>query len=249
MASRGVVPKGDMERDASRLFAMDAGPDRSGAQGAMITPGGWHTVEQGESVESVAYRAGHRWQTVWEHPNNAPLRSARRSPHVLSPGDRVFVPPLERKAVDADTTRRHRFRCENVPSRLRLRFLLGGEPRANAAYVLTVDGVRSEGSTDGDGRIDVPVHPLAARAVLEFTDPQRSHARRRFTLRLRALDPADGGAGLVARLRLLGYADPGPVGEARAADALASFQEANGLPATGEADASTLDALRRLTEG
>ncbi len=212
----------------------------------MITPGTWHTVGQGESVESVAVRAGHRWETLWEHPSNAPLRSARRSPHVLMPGDRVYVPPLEKKALDADTTRRHRFRCENVPSRLRLRFLLGGEPRANAAYVLTVDGVRSEGSTDGDGRVDVPVHPLAARAVLEFTDPQRSHARRVFDLNLRHLDPSAEASGARSRLRHNGY---DVRNDARARDALRSFQERNGLPPTGELDAATQDALSSSAEG
>lgn len=215
----------------------------------MIAPESWHTVAQGESVESVAFRAGHRWQTLWDHPSNAPLRTLRRSAHVLMPGDRVFVPPLEKKALDADTTRRHRYRCENVPSRLRLRFLIDGEPRANAPYVLTVDGERSEGSTDGDGRIDVPVHPLAERAVLEFTDLRRSHARRRFSFRLRQLDPADAESGLLARLRLLGYLQASSADHDRVADALTAFQEERGLSTTGEADDSTLDALRRLTGG
>ncbi|MFO0607883.1 MAG: peptidoglycan-binding domain-containing protein [Polyangiales bacterium] len=212
----------------------------------MITPGGWHTVGQGESVESVAYRAGHRWQTVWEHPSNTPLRELRRSPHVLLPGDRVFVPPLERKAVDADTTRRHRFRCENVPSRLRLRFSIGGAARANAPYVLTVDGVRSEGSTDGDGRIDVPVHPLAGRAVLEFLDEPGRTARRVFDLNLRHLDPSAEASGARSRLRHNGY---DARNDDRARDALRSFQERNGLPPTGELDAATQDALSSSAEG
>lgn len=248
MAARVVISTGSGGARRVATVRLGCGPVLPRGRD-VIAPATWHTVAQGESVESVAVRAGHRWETLWEHPSNAPLRAARRSPHVLMPGDRVFVPPLEKKALDADTTRRHRFRCENVPSRLRLRFLLGDEPRANAAYVLTVDGERVAGVTDGDGRIDVPVHPLAERAELEFTDPRRSHARRRFSFRLRGLDPADQDAGLAARLRLLGYADPGPAAEARAADAVASFQEANGLPATGEADDATLDALRRRTAG
>lgn len=214
----------------------------------MISPDTWHVVGQGESVESVAVRAGHRWQTVWEHPANAPLREVRSSPHVLRPGDRVFVPPLEVKTVDADTTRRHRFRCENVPSRLRLRFLIDGAPRANAPFVLMVDGSRSEGVTDGDGRIDVAVNPVAERALLEFVEAPRSHVRRRFDLRLRCLDPADEASGWVARLRLLGYAIGSARGD-RSLDALKAFQQRNGLPVTGSADAATLDALRRLTRG
>ncbi len=171
----------------------------------MIAPGSWHTVAQGESVESVAFRAGHRWETLWDHPSNAPLRALRRSAHVLMPGDRVFVPPLEKKALDADTTRRHRYRCENVPSRLRLRFLIDGEPRANAPYVLTVDGERSEGSTDGDGRIDVPVHPLAERAVLEFIDNPEMPVRKVFKMKLRHLDPSGEASGAQSRLRHNGY--------------------------------------------
>ena len=52
-----------------------------------------HTVQQGESVESIAHAAGHFWDTVWQHPDNAALRQLRRSPHVLLPGDVVFEHP------------------------------------------------------------------------------------------------------------------------------------------------------------
>lgn len=200
-----------------------------------MSGGKHHTVQQGESVESIAFTAGHFWETVWKHPENAALRERRRSPHVLLPGDVVFVPPLEHKEFERATGKQHPFHRKGVPSRLKVRFLVDDKPRASAAYVFFVDGARmKEGQTDGDGVLDEPVSPLARRAEVHFAaepppepaepgdfDEQgpdiiqepRPAAREPpaeqpliYTFELRHLDPTSEISGLQGRLRHLGYA-------------------------------------------
>lgn len=128
-----------------------------------------HTVRQGESVESIAHAAGHLWRTVWDAPENKPLRKLRKNAHVLHPGDVVFVPELRVKDVACATGRQHRFQQKGVPSRLRVRFTIDGEPRAGARYVIVVDEQKKrEGATDGDGWLDEPVMPDARRAEVRF---------------------------------------------------------------------------------
>lgn len=200
-----------------------------------MSGGKHHTVQQGESVESIAFTAGHIWETVWKHPNNAALREQRRSPHVLLPGDLVFVPPLEQKETLRPTGKQHPFHRKGVPSRLKIRFLVDGQPRASAAYALFIDGEHEkDGQTDGDGLLDEPVSPLASRAEVHFTaDPApepiepnnfddqgpdivqepRPAAKPPpaepppliYTFDLRHLDPASEISGLKGRLCHLGY--------------------------------------------
>lgn len=238
-----------------------------------------HTVQQGESVESIAHAAGHFWDTVWQHPDNAALRQLRRSPHVLLPGDVVFVPPLERKEVECATGKQHPFHRKGVPSRLKIRFMVDDKPFASKAYALFVDGKREkDGQTDGDGRLDEPVSPLARRAEVHFVaDPIEPAAEPGnfddhgadiiqeprpvvtppapqpiiYTFDLRHLDPTSEISGLQGRLRHLGY----PVGPAdgtldpRSVEALRAFQTEQGLEVTGELDDATQDKLRQVAEG
>jgi len=200
-----------------------------------VSGGKHHTVQQGESVESIAHTAGHFWETVWKHPENAALREQRRSAHVLLPGDVVFVPPLTAKEIERPTGQQHPFHRKGVPSRLKVRFLVDDKPRAAAAYAFFVDGKREkDGQTDGDGVLDEPVSPLARRAEVHFTadPPPESAAPGNFdelgpdivqeprpaakdppaeqpliyTFELRHLDPTGEISGLKGRLRHLGYA-------------------------------------------
>lgn len=195
-----------------------------------------HTVAQGESVESVAHAAGHLWSTVWEAPENKPLRQTRKSPHVLLPGDIVFVPGVREKQLPCATNQQHRFQHKGIPSRLRVRFLVDGEPRASASYVLIVDGRnRKEGTTDGDGWLDEAVMPDARRAEVQFevspredpdydpspfegdgddivraTEPAPEKKApppgKIYVFELRHLDPVTEISGVQGRLKNLGYA-------------------------------------------
>ncbi|KIG14834.1 hypothetical protein DB30_06287 [Enhygromyxa salina] len=131
--------------------------------------GSQHTAKQGDSIESIAYAAGHIWETVWDAPENAALRELRKTPHVLLPGDVVFVPPIEVRTESIATGQRHKLRRNSVPSKLTVRFLVDGEPRADAAYTFVCGGVERHGTTDGDGWLDESTHPLAAWAEVRFS--------------------------------------------------------------------------------
>jgi hypothetical protein len=192
-----------------------------------------HTVVQGDSIESIAYAAGHAWETVWEAPENAELRELRTSPHVLLTGDVVFVPPIELKTESLATGQRHKLRRNSVPSKLIVRFLVDGEPRANAEYTFVCEGVERTGSTDGDGVLEESTHPLATWAEVRFAlapaeedqdeqpqpadddaeplddDPedneQQAPTEQVYRFELRRMDPSSTISGAQARLHLLGY--------------------------------------------
>lgn len=194
-----------------------------------------HTVVQGDSIESIAYAAGHAWDTVWDAPENSELRELRKSPHVLLPGDVVFVPPIELKTESLATGRQHKLRRNTVPSKLIVRFLLDGEPRANAEYSFVCNGVERSGTTDGDGWLEESVHPLAEWAEVRFAvecddddqdfvcepadddaepldedppeaeDSDQQDQQQVYRFELRRMDPSNTIAGAQARLHLLGY--------------------------------------------
>jgi hypothetical protein len=192
-----------------------------------MSEGTSYTVRQGESVESIATQFGHFWQTVWNDPQNADLKAKRKSPHLLFPGDVVFVPALRLRQESLPTGKRTTFKRKGVPSRLRVAFLVANKPRAGAAYVLVVDGV-----------VDQPIDPCAQSATLHFTDDPDDVV---YTLDLRYLNPVDTPSGARERLRNLGYGggDPGDDVDDDLGAALAEFQEDHGMKPTGELDDAT----------
>ncbi|MBI5069868.1 MAG: peptidoglycan-binding protein [Deltaproteobacteria bacterium] len=207
-----------------------------------MKPGTYHVVEQGQSVESIAALARRLPKVVWDAPENKELRDKRKEPHVLMPGDRLFLPAIEAETFDVPTGEAKAFVLDQPDSRLQVRIVEGTEPRAGKPWVLRVDGKELRGTTDGDGKVDCPV-PVLAR-VAELTVGEGAEAVT-YELELRGLDPITEPTGLQARLANLGY-DSGPVdGDAgpRTRAALAAFQKDNGLEPTGELDASTRSKL------
>ena len=227
--------------------------------------GGYHTVDQGESAESIAYDAGLLTDTVWSDPANADLKKARKSPHVLMPGDALFVPDITPKTISCATGKKHTFKRKGVPSQIKVTFLIGGKPWGGKAYTFTVDDQPpKQGSTDGSGVLAETVSPAAGEAVVVFADPHPPHPDEpppdpdappppplTYTLQLRYLDPADAVTGVQARLANLGYwpgdidGDVGP----RTQAALAAFQNDNGLDPTGELDDATKAKLQSFADG
>src|ERR1044071_3398568 len=113
---------------------------------------GDYLVAPGDCLSSISERHGHFWETLWELPANADLRSVRSDPSVLLPGDRLTLPPLESQQIECATGRRHTFRRRGVPAYLKLQFFHGGAPLANARYTLRVDASDlAPGSLDPDG--------------------------------------------------------------------------------------------------
>lgn len=196
-----------------------------------------HLVIDGDCIESIAFQYGFFPSTLWDHPDNSELRELRGNPHVLSPGDEVFIPDLREKEIEAATGKKHRFRRRGVPAKLRVRLEEGGEPRAGVKYTLQIDGGPTvSGAADQGGLIERWVSPSATGALLSLEDGEV------YSLRLGRLRPSDDRAGIGARLANLGYGEIAD--DDLLASALGEFQRDHGLEETREADESTVERLR-----
>ncbi|MDC0719184.1 peptidoglycan-binding domain-containing protein [Nannocystis bainbridge] len=195
-------------------------------------------VEPGDCLSSIAYEHGFFSATVWNAGANAGLRSARREPNLLVPGDVVVIPDRRDKGVGCPTDQRTLFRRRGVPARLNLGFVEDEEPCADTPYVLLVDGARFEGVTDGEGRLSVPISPAARQArVILGVGPEAVE----YTFNLGRLLPPDQDDGVRARLENFGHScggETGPLGPQTAA-ALRNFQVEQGLAPSGIVDDET----------
>lgn len=204
---------------------------------------GEYAVRQGDCVTSIAKKTGHFWETIWNDPGNSGLREARKDPNVLLPGDRLHVPALREKWEPGQSEMRHRFRRKGQPAMFRMRVLRDGEPRGNEPYTLDVDGVITQGDTDANGGIQVPIAADAKRARLQVGKPSDIEE---YTFQLGAIDPLDELSGVQGRLNNLGF-DCGRVDGKwgpQTERAVRKYQERRKLAVTGKVDEATKQKLR-----
>jgi N-acetylmuramoyl-L-alanine amidase len=201
-----------------------------------------YTVNQGDSIASIAFAKGFFPDTIWDHPNNEKLKNERVDPNVLFPGDIVFIPDKRLKELGKPTNEVHKFRVKNTPKTFRLQLMRGDLPVAKMEYVLEIDGKESNGSTDNDGWIIKSISPDAKKAILKIKEGEK------FEMKLGFLDPVDEITGIQGRLRTLGYYDGTINGKLsdETKEALKSFQASNAIDATGEPDEKTKTALKDL---
>lgn len=117
------------------------------------------------------------------------------------------------------------------------------EPIANAPFRLDVEGQITEGQTDGDGQVKVPIPPNAAKGVITFYPG--TPEERVLPLSLGAMDPMETIVGARKRLRNLGYhcsIEDKITPELK--DVIARFQKDNDLEAKGELDDATKAKLK-----
>jgi hypothetical protein len=110
-------------------------------------------------------------------------------------------------------------------------------------YVLEIDGVKSEGQTDGDGRLEASIPPGAQVGTLTLapgTDEENVVA-----VNLGFLDPSDTLIGFQQRLSNLGYPATNATSEEDGVlvQAIAAFQADYGLDISGMVDDRTREAL------
>ncbi len=222
--------------------SLPAAQEIESPNGCGPTGEGEFVVGEGDCLSSIASSSGYFWETIWNDPANAALRSARGNPNALLPGDRVTLPARSMKLGSGVTEMRHRFVRRGEPTWLVLKLLdESGDPRPNLAYTLIVDGDERAGITDGDGRLREPISGRAAQAVLRIDGEQREQ----YALKLGRLDPAQAVSGMQARLNNLGYAC-GPVDGKmgpRTMAALNRFRADVGLPTSQSVDHATQERL------
>ena len=196
-----------------------------------------HQVMQGECLSSIAEQYGLSWKTIWNDPNNAGLKRLRKDPNVLAPGDEIYVPELRIKTVNRPTEARHTFVKLGVPAMLKIKIMEDGIPRANVPYTLRLrDGTSTDGTTDEDGFVTASIRPGVESGEIIITENGNQDV---YPFDLGTVDPIDTDEGIQGRLHNLGY----PARDDLEA-ALRSFQEKEGLEATGAADEATRARLK-----
>jgi N-acetylmuramoyl-L-alanine amidase len=127
---------------------------------------GDYVVSSGDCMSSIAKAHGHFWETLWNHPDNADLKAARRDPNILLPGDRVSVPPIRQRDEGRPTDQRHTFCRRGEPSKFRLRLIEpkkdertitdAPQPRYEGKDVVTEDPEPPSGAVEDEPRASVP---------------------------------------------------------------------------------------------
>ncbi|WP_437577461.1 peptidoglycan-binding domain-containing protein [Sorangium sp. So ce887] len=208
--------------------------------------GMWIEVKQGESAESIAYQHGHFVDTVWNHPENRSLARLRKTPHTLFPGDRLFVPAITPREVEAVTERRHVFRRRGVPSRLIMYLHADGdEVLANRPYRLELGGLTETGTTDANGMVSLPVMPDQGDGRLTV---DRDGTAWVVKVGMRRLDPISEMSGVQGRLRNLGLygGEVDGLNNQLTIHAVQMFQLRHGLTTTGRVDDGTRAKLEEV---
>jgi len=250
----------ELDQDAWELVAsspLPAGAAASAGDAAWQAPPppvarpAAYTVEQGDSISSIAQLYGHLPDRLWTCAENAALKDARASRDILYPGDTVHLPAPRRATVAAQVRQAYRLRRKGVPALFSVRFLDSAmAPRTGLPYACDVDNARGQvlprqtGTTDGDGaiRVGVPLDATQARVCLTVDGDEEVHV-----FRLGHMDPIDTDSGVQARLVNLRYLriDPERDLAADTRAALLRFQHEHGLAETGDADDATRAALQQ----
>lgn len=203
-----------------------------------------YTLKKADCLISISEEFGHHWETIWNHPDNAALKSAGRNPLVLRKGD-VLIPPLREKDEKVPCEETHRFIRKGTPALVRIQIMRNGEPLANSPWRATIDGKNHSGATNSDGMVEIPIGNKAKSGILEVGE---SSGKVVYDLQLGRLDPADTVSGAQGRLNNLGY----PVGKVdgklgpNTKRAIIEFQRNQGLAETGDLDQKTISMLLEL---
>lgn len=200
-----------------------------------------HVVRQGDHLASIAQRYGVSLAEIWDHPNNAGLREERGEGNILEAGDVLFVPDVEAELLDVSKGQTNAFiaRVPLVPIRIRL-VDEDNAPLSGKAFRVDGPATPIEGTTDGDGVAEFEV-PMTLRVVaLRLVDLGRV-----WPIKVAYLDPVTSDSGVRSRLRNMGYLRGSDDPETDTANALRSFQQAEGLEVTGEVDEEVREALVR----
>ena len=159
-----------------------------------------HVVNQGECISSIAFDHGLLPESIWNDPQNEPLRTSRENSNSLLPGDVVFIRDKNPKYEAVATQKRHRFRRKSVPEKLVIRFMRNRKPRRDERYEIDIDGRKTEGVTDGEGCLHALMPPDARIARVKFLKLKDQHV-----FKLGHLNPVTEISGIQGRLQNLGF--------------------------------------------
>ncbi len=206
-----------------------------------------HKVVQGECICSLADRFGLAWKEIYDHPANAKLRKLRPDPHILAPGDEVYIPETGKKEELCPTGRTHRFVVQTMT--VEIRIVLAdwqGKPFADKKFLVEGKGVHVAGKTTAAGLAVAKVPARLEAVTLSawiYDGEEAGEPDIEYDLQIGHLDPADTIAGVQSRLNNLGFRCP-TSGEADEATerAIARYQQACELAGQIDIENATLRA-------
>lgn len=170
----------------------------------MMDGGFYYQVRAGEWVSKIAATHGFRWQDVWNDPHNGDLRSLRKDPNVVYPGDLLYIPMRKLREQSATTDNQHLYQL-TLPKK-KLKIVLRdweGRPRGDLPCRLEIDHrVCAEVKyTDSQGQIIAMIAEGATDGLLYVgQDPEEV-----YQVLLGHLDPIDTAKGQQQRLVNLGH--------------------------------------------
>jgi hypothetical protein len=207
-----------------------------------------YTAKPGDCLTHIAAAFGlGDYKDIYEHPANAEYRKLRPNPHVIQPGDKLFIPetiPITRTLA---TGQKHQILIKQPRATLQVYVKdADGDPLAGKNYLLCVDGQPDKpGTSNGDGLVKEDVPAAATVAYIDF--PQDGFS---VEVKLGHVDPLGERNALAARLRNLGFACPESEDAEEMAKriqyALARLQAEHEIEPTGELDDKTRDLLLQL---
>jgi hypothetical protein len=116
-----------------------------------------HIVSDGECISSISFSRGFFWETIWNHGNNAELKSKRKDPNILKAGDVVHIPELTIKEESCATEQTHKFKLKGVPAKLKLKLMRAKPPKPEEEEPASPGGGEDDESQMADPEYKPPV--------------------------------------------------------------------------------------------
>lgn len=208
-----------------------------------------YIVKQGDYLAKIAREQGfYDYLVIWDHAQNAELKSKRQNPNILYPNDSLYIPDKELKEESGVTEQRHKFKVKIRP--LKLKIILKDlyfKPLSNKECVLHVDGEEFKLTSQANGLVEQDIPSTAQQARILIKD-NNSPITLEVPIQIGHLDPTDAVSGQKARLNNLGYF-AGPLDEedeAAFTSAVEEFQCDHKLTVDGKCGPNTQAKLREV---
>src|SRR5450432_539348 len=156
VASDGAVHDGNLDDAGTAILAnISPGTCQISCPYSEPRPVETYVVQPGEHLSGIAAAHGFDdYAVVWNRPENAGLRSERADPHVLQPGDSLYIPEVKSSPVSKPAGAQHRFTVKKSPLKLRLKLLdMGANAMAGADATVADTAL----TTDGAGIVEATV--------------------------------------------------------------------------------------------
>lgn len=208
---------------------------------------GNYIVQKGDCLSRIAKKFGFaKWQTIYDHADNAAFRKKRPNPNIICAGDKLVIPDRVVRDEDRFHDKTHTFLFKKQKTVLKIVVQdPSGVPLAGKQYKLEIDGEEEPfcGTVGDDGLIKVEIDAAAAEGQLTVFACGGGYT---WPLDIGDLDPIEEQSGAISRLQNLAYDIDDEASDDEFEAMLKSFQFEHKIAITGELDDSTQDKLESL---